>query len=64
MQFGVMDKFRFGTFCFQYVTYLVQFVFCIILEGKKKKKYETVTEVYYDLCIYNINIVIIIIDVT
>ena len=45
MQRGVQDKFRFSTFCFQYVTYLAQFVLSVILEPKGKKAYDILTEV-------------------
>ena len=40
-----MDTFRFITFCFQYVTYLVQFVLSIISDVRGKRKYEILTEV-------------------
>ena len=46
IQQGVQDKFRFSIFCFQYVTYLVQFVLSVILEPKSKKAYDILTEVY------------------
>ena len=36
IQQGVKDKFRFSTFCLQYVTYLVQFVLSVILEPNTK----------------------------
>ena len=45
LQRGVEDKFRFSTFCFQYVVYLVQFVLSLLLEPKKKGSYEVLTEV-------------------
>ena len=44
-QRGVEDKFRFSTFCFQYITYLIQFVLSVIPESKRKETYETLTEV-------------------
>ena len=45
LQQGVQDKFRFSTFCFQYVVYLIQFVLSVILEPKSKGSYEILTEV-------------------
>ena len=45
LQQGVGDKFRFSTFCFQYVVYVVQFVLSLILEPKSKGSYEVLTEV-------------------
>ena len=45
VQQGVQDKFRFSTFCFQYPTYLVQFVLSVLLEPKSKGSYEILTEV-------------------
>ena len=46
-QQGIQDKFRFSTFCFQYITYLVQFVLSVILEPKGKKTYDIITEVHF-----------------
>ena len=50
VQNAIMDMFRFITFWFQYVTYLVQLVVSIISDVKGKKKYEILTEVSVYSC--------------
>ena len=45
LQLGVQDKFRFSTFCIQYVTYLVQLLLSLVSEPKSKKAYEILTDV-------------------
>ena len=41
----MQDKFRFSTFCFQYVAYLVQFMLSVIPEQMRKVSYEILVEV-------------------
>ena len=50
-QHGVEDKFRFSTFCFRYITYLVQFVLSVIPERKKSVSYEILIEVNHYTCV-------------
>ena len=40
-----MDKFRFSTFCFQYVTYIIQLVLSLIPEPDSKAARQSSSEV-------------------